>query len=380
MKSSKGITLIALVITIIVLLILAGVSISLVVGNNGVLTRASDAVIKNRDATAREEVELAWASVTSEYWTKWATDSETNKTEFLVNNFAKYLTDTGSATIDANEDGTYTVVYTSKDQGTERTFVIDENGKAGMMGNGNATEIASDSSNIGKAVNYGVTYTGSGSGWQILYANNSNVYIITTGNLTASNLNPAVAENSGYNGTSDFTSLDTSKYPAVADGWLNKIYGTTWTSSKPNMKCTEYLLDSTNTKWSGLKNDKAKWVIGGPTLEMLVASYNAVNTSSPKTINDLVADGNGYEQTLRNNTLPNSESRPWNHGTHYWLACPSSSGEDGVRHVHADSARVGNDSCGDSYAFRPVVCLKSNVVLTWNAETSQYDLSTNISN
>ena len=35
-KHNKGITLIALVITIIVLLILAGVSISLVVGNNGV--------------------------------------------------------------------------------------------------------------------------------------------------------------------------------------------------------------------------------------------------------------------------------------------------------------------------------------------------------
>ena len=39
MKKQKGITLVALVITIIVLLILAGVSISLALGNNGVLTR-----------------------------------------------------------------------------------------------------------------------------------------------------------------------------------------------------------------------------------------------------------------------------------------------------------------------------------------------------
>ncbi len=38
-KERKGITLIALVITIIVLLILAGVSISMLIGDNGILTR-----------------------------------------------------------------------------------------------------------------------------------------------------------------------------------------------------------------------------------------------------------------------------------------------------------------------------------------------------
>lgn len=40
--TTDGITLIALVVTIIVLLILAGVTISLVVGNNGVITRARE--------------------------------------------------------------------------------------------------------------------------------------------------------------------------------------------------------------------------------------------------------------------------------------------------------------------------------------------------
>ena len=38
-KKERGITLIALVITIIVLLILAGVSIAMLTGNNGILTR-----------------------------------------------------------------------------------------------------------------------------------------------------------------------------------------------------------------------------------------------------------------------------------------------------------------------------------------------------
>ena len=40
-KQKKGITLIALVITIIVLLILAGISISMLAGDNGILKKAT---------------------------------------------------------------------------------------------------------------------------------------------------------------------------------------------------------------------------------------------------------------------------------------------------------------------------------------------------
>ena len=58
MKKSKGITLIALIITIIVLLILAGVSLRLVAGNEGILGRAEKAVTKNDEASAREKLEL----------------------------------------------------------------------------------------------------------------------------------------------------------------------------------------------------------------------------------------------------------------------------------------------------------------------------------
>ena len=42
LKEQKGITLVALVITIIVLIILAGVSIALVLGQDGILTKARE--------------------------------------------------------------------------------------------------------------------------------------------------------------------------------------------------------------------------------------------------------------------------------------------------------------------------------------------------
>lgn len=44
LKADKGITLVALIITIIVLLILAGVSISMVLGDNGLINKAQNSV------------------------------------------------------------------------------------------------------------------------------------------------------------------------------------------------------------------------------------------------------------------------------------------------------------------------------------------------
>ena len=58
MKKSKGITLIALVITIIVLLILAGVTIASLSGDNGILTRGAEAKEKTRRESIQEELDL----------------------------------------------------------------------------------------------------------------------------------------------------------------------------------------------------------------------------------------------------------------------------------------------------------------------------------
>ena len=54
-RKEKGITLIALVITIIVLLILAGVSIAMLTGENGILTQAQRAKEETEDAQKNEE-------------------------------------------------------------------------------------------------------------------------------------------------------------------------------------------------------------------------------------------------------------------------------------------------------------------------------------
>ena len=60
-KRNKGITLIALVITIIVLLILAGVSITAIIGEDGIITKAKIAKEETEKAADKENIELAVA-------------------------------------------------------------------------------------------------------------------------------------------------------------------------------------------------------------------------------------------------------------------------------------------------------------------------------
>ena len=82
MKKNNGMTLVALVVSIIVLLILAGVSIAMLTGKNGLITKAISAKEKTEQAETDEKDKLA----------------KTNET------IEKYVTNRdGSITIDSNK-------------------------------------------------------------------------------------------------------------------------------------------------------------------------------------------------------------------------------------------------------------------------------------
>ncbi len=109
-KNQDGITLIALVITIIVLLILAGVSIAMISGQDGILGKATNAAEETTLETAREQANLAVSTALADYYeakynpktsttvsdkfTEWATSyswPEDNK-YFKVENDGKTIT------------------------------------------------------------------------------------------------------------------------------------------------------------------------------------------------------------------------------------------------------------------------------------------------
>ena len=61
-KNTEGITLVALVVTIVILLILAGVSIQLTLGNNGIIRKAQDAKLASEVADEKDVIVLAYNS------------------------------------------------------------------------------------------------------------------------------------------------------------------------------------------------------------------------------------------------------------------------------------------------------------------------------
>ena len=67
MKGNKGITLIALVITIIVLLILAGVSIAMLSGDNSILKRGQESSVQTAVVNARDDIALKVSECITEY-------------------------------------------------------------------------------------------------------------------------------------------------------------------------------------------------------------------------------------------------------------------------------------------------------------------------
>ena len=66
LKHESAITLVALIVTIIVLLILAGITITLTVGRNGLLDKVQQASIENEKAEIQEIIQLVIMDIETE--------------------------------------------------------------------------------------------------------------------------------------------------------------------------------------------------------------------------------------------------------------------------------------------------------------------------
>ncbi len=174
MKKQKGITLIALVITIIVLLILVGVSLRLVAGNEGILGRAEKAVKKSDIGSIKEEIEMAMAEKILEFY-------EIEQRPVGVTTAKQYIT-----YILESEDGlktsngivkleNETITYTSNN-GTTVTGTYDEESGSVTIVTENKEKVKQSlvsqiiAENYGDKVNYSVTVNGVElNDWKIFY-------------------------------------------------------------------------------------------------------------------------------------------------------------------------------------------------------------------
>ena len=79
-RNERGVTLIALVVTIVVLLILAGTAIAMLSGDDGIMTNAQRAQAANTEGEVREKIKLAYSALKTEIDVNSAVDTAYNAT------------------------------------------------------------------------------------------------------------------------------------------------------------------------------------------------------------------------------------------------------------------------------------------------------------
>ncbi len=118
--SSKGITLIALVITIIVLLILTGVSIAMLTGENGILTQSTEAKKANTLGAEKEQIQLAMQSL------KMKKQANNVSTVVTLAELQKQFLDDGAKNVTVENGENNDLVVNYKD--SKNSYIINQDG------------------------------------------------------------------------------------------------------------------------------------------------------------------------------------------------------------------------------------------------------------
>ena len=306
MKNNKGVTLIALIITIIVLLILAGIGIRMVVGENGILSRAQEAKTTTAEKAAKEKVDLSISGAIA----------RSNYGELTIGNLKEEVEKYGG-TITGNEFPV-TVIIDGKE------YIVTSNGRVSKKDTLASLKISN--ANIGEYIDLGnnvINTDATTDDWRILYVDETTnkVHVILADYLP----NEKIPEGNniskkGYNvwSTKDRTAL------------LDYIEGT--------------------DKWSRFANGiSGATVIGSPTKDLIENSYKS-NHNGSSWDPSVAKEQNLY---VPHNEIVKEDGQI-TYG--YWLASPYASYTGVVWHVRG-SGYVSGNVYSDGYGVRPIVCL-----------------------
>ena len=392
-KQNRGITLIALVITIIVLLILAGITISALTGDNGIVGNASTAKEQSEISEEKEIVEQATAVTMGK--DKYGNIKQETLQEELVDN-----------DVEVTQSGNNFICRFP----SEREYIVSQEGivteKKGLL----ASEITGE--HYGSYVmNYSDIDVADGgesqkSDWQIYYAgkvgneSEEHIYLISSNYISIESI-PATKNNhtvnkGNYPYSVSFTNIladysNGSDDVAEETRYLNKQYyeylaNKHVSSTDSNMRVVAYMCDT--SVWNKFKTDKADFAIGGPTIELLFKSYNkkygtnylAGSLESNETSKD--SEGNTVESINKTGyRISNNGGESWTTGYNYrvitqdttyilgqgntrgiWLASPSAIAQFIIR-IDVNGQVDSDGIFGINQGFRPIVCLKDDVQL-----------------
>ena len=401
MKENKGITLIALIITIVIMLILVAVSVNVLINSN-IIGQAEKAAKGYKTAYEQEQTRI---DELMEKWNRLEQDQESE----CVHNWGEWQTVTPATCTNAGSqkrtcslcntsetqnipvlEHNYSEATCTKPQTCTRCGATTGTALGHNLVNGVCTRCganfgipASDVAN--KPSIYGSTvtnYNANGIKWKVFYATTDRIYLIASdyvhySKLTNAYKNGASCYNTGthpysYYWASGGTSLETT---GRQDG-IFMATGYTLNSSNGSSKCVSGLLNTNN--WTDfVDTNYADYAIGGPTLNMYIASWNAkgyttlytntntngyyVGTSANPTdyFVNISSDKAGYGDTLYYlDTLGKCYG--------YWLASPSAYFDGAVMCVDCGGYVGSPNYTNDHFGVRPLVSLKSGVTLLEN--------------
>ena len=431
MKENKGITLIALIITIVIMLILVAVSVNVLINSN-IIGQAEKAAKGYKTAYEQEQTRIdelmeKWNRLEQDQesgcvhnWGEWQTvtpatctnagsqkrtcslcnTSETQNIPVLEHNYSEATctepqtctrcgATMGTALGHNYSDATCTEPQTCTRCGATTGTALGHNlvngvcTRCGVNFEMTASDVANKPSIYGSTV---TNYNANGIKWKVFYATTDRIYLIASdyvhySKLTNAYKNGASCYNTGthpysYYWASGGTSLETT---GRQDG-IFMATGYTLNSSESNSKCVSGLLNTNN--WTAfVDTNYADYAIGGPTLNMYKASWNAkgyttlytntntngyyVGTSANPTTHDasISSDTAGYGDTLY---YPHKSA--YSNCNGYWLAAPSAYDAYNFMIVYfPGSVTYRNRFSSAFYGVRPLVSLKSGVTLQDNS-------------
>ena len=371
----RGISLIVLIVTIIVIIILAAAVILTITKNNPV-SSAKEATFKEDIRTFQNDLSF---SIQSEYVKSGGKRDNkiTTSDEKIIKEYIPSITEKYIAKLSIEND---VLVYNDSVSSVERDWLEEMGVKAKLK---YAAQMIEESPNeyYGKSI---TNYSANGvDKWKIFYSDGNNVYLISSDYVDVdklpaksgtkpSNINADYSKSAilrevakCYNGSSDIVEP---KIKNLNSDYFNKNYS----YSGDTLKATSYLLDI--NIWSIFKDDngenaKAEYAIGGPTIELLLNSYNKKYN---KNYSAYARDGVGYlvnsDVKLDENdnlySLSNSKDAPG-----MWISTPNSYYRNSPFQTYYNMFCLVGSSINDgeiyagSYGFRPIVCLKSGLYL-----------------
>ena len=409
----SGITLIALVVIIIVLLILAGISIMMLTGDNGILTRGGETKEKTEQAQLIEDIQL---DILDYQTSKLNDEISENKLEEILSKYGilsdEKRTKDKKLTI---TDGKYVIpvskIYNGQLKLSPKISDLEPKEYYG--------QIIDYDVDIGVSLDNYDEYD-----WKIFYNDETNIYIIAEDYVRMDNsLMPTITgriENSsnpynlywdwsggnianGKNGSVDI--FETNFSNKFLTDWKSKVTSPNNASTNSNAKMTATLVDvaiwsynsstgkgfTNSAKIQSLNSSKVDefFATGGPTIEMWVKSWNQKHGTSSDDSNKLqlyyASNAIGYFIGTSKNPDINSSYAAFQGGTTgytdqlyyphrtefnncygYWIASPSADGVFRVMYIEGYGSTGRSGYHNDAFGIRPVVCLPSDLTVRWN--------------